>query len=131
MKLKLIRDSDNGVCTLGRLYAEGEFIAWTLENTWVDNERAVSCIPLGCYRMETKQYGRFWERYKLPIPILLDTEPRAEILIHPGNYAKDTLGCILVGDSKGENAVWNSQRTWRFILPTLQSATEITIEKGP
>lgn len=129
MRLDLYRDEDTGIATLGRLYAEDEFIAYTLENTWLDNLSGLSCIPPGCYNMTTKRYGWVWDRYKKPVPILLGVEPRTEILIHPGNYAKDTLGCILVGDSKGTNAVWNSRRTWNFILPTLQVATEITIHQ--
>lgn len=128
MKLKLIRDEDNGISTIGRLYAEGEFLCYTLENPFVDNARAVSCVPTGCYGMETKRYGRFWDRWRVPIPILTGTEPRKEILIHIGNYSKDTEGCILVGDSKGINAVWNSKKTWFKHLSLLQTATEIVIE---
>ena len=128
MKLKLVRDKDNGECTLGRLYAEGQFIAYTLENTWADNEPRVSCVPKGTYGLKTKTYGRYWKKYKIPIPILQEVPDRSEILIHPGNYAKDTLGCILVGDSKGDNAVWNSRATWHKIHPILAEANEITIE---
>lgn len=129
MKLVLKRDTDNGECTLGRLYAEGEFLCYTLENTWADNEPRVSCIPEGTYPLETKKYGRYWEKYQpLVIPILRDVPNRSEILIHPGNYAKDTLGCILVGDSKGENAVWNSRNTWKSIHNYLVEADSITIE---
>lgn len=127
MRLELRREVDTGVSTSGSLYADGEFIAFTLENTWKDNKRSISCVPPGCYDMKAKEYGRFWDKFQTPIPMLQNVDGRSEILIHPGNYAKDTFGCILVGDSKGVNAVWNSRRTWNFILPTLQSATEITI----
>ena len=128
MTLELVRDEDTGEETLGRLYCEGEFLAFTIERPWKDNERRVSCIPEGCYPLTTKEYGRFWDKYKIPIPILLETEPRSEILIHPANYAKDLAGCIALGDSKGEHAVWNSVKTWIKHLPVIHACTQITIK---
>ena len=128
MRLILKRDEDNGECTLGRLYAEDEFLCFSLENTWKNNERRISCIPTGTYPLTTKEYGRFYDKYQMPIPILDNTEPRSEILIHPGNYAKDTLGCILLGDSKGDNAVWNSVRTWKKWHSIITQCDSITIE---
>ena len=129
MKLTLKRDTDNGEETFGRLYADEDFICWTIERPWKNNERRVSCIPEGVYGLKTKEYGRFWDKYKKPIPILQDTKPRTEILIHPANYAKDLAGCIALGDSKGEHAVWNSVKTWKKWLPLISQCTEITIIK--
>ena len=128
MMLNLIRDKDTGKEMLGRLYCMGEFMCYTIERPWKDNERRVSCIPKGTYPLFTKEYGRFWDKYKLPIPILGNTDPRSEILIHPANYAKDLAGCIALGDSKGENAVWNSVKTWKKWLPVISEATEIKID---
>ena len=128
MKLKLIRDKDTGEATLGRLYAEGKLICYTLENTWIDNKRNISCIPEGNYSIELKEYGRFYDKYKHPIIKLTDVPGRSEILIHKGNYAKDTQGCILIGDSLGENAVWNSSKTYDRLYNLLSNSTEITIK---
>ena len=128
MKLILKRDDDSGKRTIGRLYVEDEFICYTLENTWKNNEPRVSCIPEGTYPLTTKEYGRFYDKYQMPIPILGNTEPRSEILIHPGNYAKDTLGCILVGDSKGKNAVWRSVLTWKKFHSIITQCDSITIK---
>ncbi len=128
MKITLIRDISTEKSTVGRLFAGGEFICFTLENAWKDNLKRVSCIPKGTYGLSTKKYGRYWKKYQIPIPILSDVPNRSEILIHPGNYPKDTLGCILVGSSKGEDFVGNSVKTWKKILPILEEATEITIE---
>ena len=127
MRLKLIRDAEDSKSTPGRLYAENEFIAYTLEDPWLTNKNNVSCIPKGLYSLYTKTYGRYYDKYATPIPILKDVPGRSEILIHPGNYSSDTEGCILVGDSRGENAVWNSVKTWKKILPILQTAHCIEI----
>ena len=128
MKLKLIRDEESENATIGRLFADDHFLAFTLENEWKDNEQRKSCIPDGTYEVYTKTYGRYYKSFGRPIPILRDVPNRSEILIHWGNYPKDTLGCILVGDSKGEEAVWNSKKTYRKIYPYLAQSTEITIE---
>ena len=127
MTLELIRDEDTGSETLGRLYCKGDFLCYTIERPWKDNERRISCIPEGCYPLTTKKYGRFWDKYKLPIPILLDTEPRSEILIHPSNWAKDLAGCIAVGSKQGADAVYNSVKTWKKYLPIFHVCENIEI----
>ena len=127
MRLQLIRDKDTGNETLGRLYAEGEFLCYTIERPWLNNERRVSCIPTGTYTLTTKEYGRFYEKYKLPIPILGGTEPRSEILIHPANYARELAGCIGVGNLQTDVSVLNSRKTWFKYLDIFSCATEIAI----
>ena len=127
MRLKLIRDTYSNNSTIGRLYCEEEFLCYTLENKWDDNKARVSCIPEGTYEVTTKEYGRFYERYGHPIVKLLDVPERSEILIHKGNYPKDTLGCILVGDSKGKDAVFNSSKTYNKIYNIISSTKSIEI----
>lgn len=130
MSLRLVRDEDNGKGTLGKLYYNDEFLCFTLENTWKDNEPRVSCIPPGEYPLETKTYGKYYQIEKVPIPILRDVPNRSEILIHWGNYPEDTLGCILVGDNKDNKrpAVWNSKNTWRRVYTKIAGSSSIVIE---
>ena len=118
---------DTGEETLGRLYCEDDFMCYTIERPWLGNQARISCIPNGCYGLKSKKYGRFWDKYKLPIPILQDTEPRSEILIHPANWAKQLAGCIALGDKKGADAVYNSVKTWKKWLPVINSCNEISI----
>lgn len=129
MKLTLIRDTETENSVTGRLYADGEFLCFTLENAWKDNEPRVSCIPEGVYPLSTKEYGRYWEKYKpLPIPILEDVPNRSQILIHPGNFPKDTLGCILVGDTRSKDFVGNSRNTWKKHHNVITNCNEIEIK---
>ena len=127
MEITLIRDTDSGKSTIGRMYCCDEFLCRTLENSWKNNERMISCIPEGMYEMELKEYGRFYEEYKHPIIMLKDVPKRSEILIHIGNYPKDTHGCILLGDSVGKDAVWNSRKTYNNLYPLISQATTIEI----
>lgn len=98
MKAKLIRTWYDDKQTLGQLDV-GDLTLYTLELPWKDNQRRISCIPEGTYRVTShisKKFGKcFWVR---------EVQGRSGILIHAGNYHWHTLGCILVGlDHKDSN----------------------------
>lgn len=93
--------------TLGKLSID-DWSCLVLENPWRANERGVSCIPEGVYRMRLREspvvtrtsageYTRGWE--------VCDVPSRTHIMIHPGNWPKDTDGCLLVGREYGWHAV--------------------------
>jgi hypothetical protein len=96
MKLELTRFLKTNAFTAGTLDVDGE-ILYTLELPWNENERSVSCIPHGLY--EVTPHG--WEegsqvKFKNTYHIQ-DVLNRSDILIHVGNWTKDTYGCVLVG----------------------------------
>src|ERR1700761_9216677 len=66
-------------------YDNGGFICNTLE--------PVNCIPEGTYALNISVSPKF-ERYLIHV---CNVPNRDGILIHTGNTAKDTSGCILVG----------------------------------
>ncbi len=83
---------DQEDCRIGRLVV-GNFQCFTLELPWINNEPDISCIPKGIYRYYSKDSpanGHVLE--------LADVYSRRYIQIHAGNYTRQTLGCILVGD---------------------------------
>ena len=92
MKLKLVRVSEHNDATLGVLCLDARPIAVTLEDKWRDNERMVSCIPTGHYKVKRHISPKFGECFKV-----IEVPERSEILIHAGNTHKDTHGCILLG----------------------------------
>jgi hypothetical protein len=84
----------NETQTIGQLFLLDEknnmLARWdTLELPWKDNQRRVSCIPVGAYKCKKHRSPRFglslW---------LQDVPNRSEILIHQGNFYADILGCI-------------------------------------
>jgi len=135
MKLKLVRDTFTGITTIGKLYINGVFECYTLE----DKDRYleihphdkidhVSAIPRGIYKVEL----RYSPHFKAITPHLIDVNGFAYVLIHWGNYAKDTDGCILVGKTKGENFIGNSKAEFKLLMEKLKIAfssnEEVTIE---
>lgn len=82
-----------------------------------NNERSVSRIPAGRYKCKLRWSKKYSWHF-----ILEDVKGRSYILIHFGNYFKDTRGCILVGNSftdingDGYRDVTSSKKTIKRIL---------------
>ena len=96
MKVFLTRLESDQNQTLGVLQlfsgTEKYFECKTLELPWKNNSPFVSCIPPGTYRARKHNSPKFGRSFHV-----LNVPDRSEILMHPGNYNRDTLGCILPG----------------------------------
>lgn len=139
--------------TIGKMYVDGAYVCDTLE----DKDRGLTsnmsvaqicgvkikgetAIPTGRYLVDMKTVSpRFGGRaqYKFcngRLPRLCNTPGYQGVLIHCGNTAKDTEGCILVGLNKAVGQVLNSTSTFRKVYAILKAADErseqiwITIE---
>jgi hypothetical protein len=95
--LRLVRVTEHNGATLGVLTIDGMAEMLTLEDPWHLNERNISCIPEGRYKIKPNNSPKFGKTY-----IVDDVPERSHILIHSGNTPKDTHGCILVGLQYGE-----------------------------
>tara|TARA_R110000823_G_C15824311_1_gene489607 strand:+ start:490 stop:879 length:390 start_codon:yes stop_codon:yes gene_type:complete len=92
VKLKLVRVSEYKDATLGVLCLDARPMFVTLEDRWFDNERLISCIPAGKYKIRLHDSPKFGRVYQV-----CDVPERSHILIHAGNTKEDTHGCILLG----------------------------------
>lgn len=97
MNSVLVRIVETGKFTQGRLYlyngeAEQLFSCCTLELPWLENEKNISCIPAGNYHIRQRYSYRFRDHWHVE-----NVPDRSMILIHSGNYTRDTHGCVLVG----------------------------------
>lgn len=122
----LYRTSSDDKQTLGTLsiFCGDELVyqCKTLELAWRDNKAFKSCIPCGKYRVKARQsatYGDHWH--------IQDVCGRDLILIHHGNYHRDTEGCVMVGQSfadinaDGYRDVIRSKATMRAINNAIRS----------
>lgn len=83
--------------TLGMLTIKGvqHDPIFTLENP--QRETSIdSRIPGGFYRCEPFNGAKYKDVYEIK-----DVPGRTNILFHWGNFEKDTLGCILIGNQAG------------------------------
>ena len=136
MKLLLTRIFFLPDRTIGRLFIDDIYFCDTLEdknrdinhNGKFDNKESKvygeTCIPFGEYEVKVTYSPKF----KRELPILLDVPNFEGIRIHRGNYIKDTLGCILVGDINKDNNLINSTKTENNLVSILKKEKEITLE---
>lgn len=138
MKLTLQRIAKKDTYTIGRLYIDGVKFCDTIEdadrglNQSMDLEKIkslkkanVTAIPTGTYKVtmgikspKYSNYGKYpWARkYNGKLPRLLNVPGYDGVLIHVGNTAKDTSGCILVGENKVVGKVINSAKWFTKLM---------------
>jgi hypothetical protein len=147
MKLLLKRIAKKDNYTIGNLYIDDVFFCNTIE----DKDRGLNetqslleiqskkvygqtAIPYGTYKIDMntvspKFKDRAWAKpYKGILPRLENVKGYEGVLIHVGNKAEDTLGCILVGENKVKGQVINSTATFYELMTVLlkaQSAGEV------
>jgi len=115
VNLLIIRDTFTKESTIGRLFINGESFCDTLENPYINNERNISCIPEGQYKVRLRLPRESATRNYLHL-LVQDVPNRSYILFHRGNTAKDTSGCILVGNGREHNAVNNSRLAMDLVI---------------
>lgn len=124
--------------TIGRLYVNGEYFCDTLEPT---DRMLIDClpaeqqpakvkgrtaIPRGIYRIDlntiSPKYAKraAYEFIGGKLPRLVNVPQFDGILIHIGNYPRDTEGCILVGTNDVPGRVSNSTATFQRLMRLLE-----------
>lgn len=85
-------------------------------------------IPCGTYVIDTKFVSAKFRGRRL---CLKGVPCFSSILIHEGNYPKDTQGCILVGYYRNRGVIINSRQVLQRILSKVPSGSraEITITR--
>ncbi|WP_209391140.1 MULTISPECIES: DUF5675 family protein [unclassified Chryseobacterium] len=89
MELNMVRTYLSGG-TNGGLFHNDRLVCRTIELPWRDNQRQISCIPEGKYRMAKRYSHKFGWHLEI-----VDVKDRNQILVHPANNAaKELKGCI-------------------------------------
>jgi hypothetical protein len=107
INLLILRDTFTDKSTIGELFLNSEFMCDTLENPYINNERNISCIPEGEYKVRIRVARESATRDYVHL-LIQDVPNRDYILFHRGNSAKDTSGCVLVGVGREQDFVSNS-----------------------
>jgi len=84
--------------TAGVVIIGGKPICVSLELPWLDNQRNISCIPAGKYRVDTQHEspskGECW--------LIEDVPNRDHCLFHTANRTRELKGCVAPGMKYGE-----------------------------
>lgn len=126
MKLLVQRGKSSKKSTIGELFIDGEFECYTLEDIVRPKGEKVygeTAIPCGTYRVVIDFSPHFGRR----LPHVLDVPGFDGIRIHPGNTDADTDGCLLVGQTKGEDYIGQSKLAFEALFRKLDGQDEITI----
>lgn len=129
MKLLLKRIAKKDAYTIGKLYIDGVYFCDTLEDKVRDLivEKKVmheTAIPPGSYKVVVNKSPKFQRE----LPRLLDVPYFEGILIHRGNTARDTSGCILVGENKQIGRLINSTKYEIELTAKIKQAEGAIIE---
>jgi hypothetical protein len=102
IKGNLTRFIETRTYTMGQLDFSGHEPFYTIELPWNFNMTNTSCIPEAVYNVmpfnwEEDPLHHFKRVYEIK-----DVKDRQNILIHNGNWASDSKGCIIIGMKHGE-----------------------------
>lgn len=148
MKLTLKRIAKKKTYTIGKLYIDDVYFCDTIEDVdrglyqgqnldlikkiKIPNKTA---IPRGTYKITLNVVSPKYSKKKIyqeicngRVPRLLNVPGYEGVLIHIGNTAEDSAGCILVGENKQVGKVLNSTETFRRLYNKIKGQTDLTIE---
>lgn len=122
MEIVLQRNTFTEDSTIGTLKIDGVFECYTLEDVDRKLENgggkiyAKTAIPRGRYEL----IMNFSNRFQTYMPLLLNVPQYEGVRVHVGNFAKNTEGCILLGDTKGTNFIGQSKSAYNRFLAKIK-----------
>ncbi len=122
MILRLERIRQTPERTFGRLYVNGVFECYTLEDTVRTGAKVAgkTAIPVGTYQVSLTESFRF----KRVLPLLVDVPNFTGVRMHPGNTEHDTEGCILTGDVILVDRRGGSRRAFERLFAKMEKAAK-------
>lgn len=117
--------------TMSRLFVDGEKFCNALEDAdrglyqgmcreyvLAKKVKGATAIPRGTYNV----IYTYSPRFKRKLPLIENVTGYEGVRIHPGNTAKDTDGCILVGQNLKVGMVLNSREWTEKLIAKMQTA---------
>ena len=141
MEIVVDRIYSNEDVTISRIYIDGNYFHMHgLEDEYRDKKvPGETRIPAGTYELGLRTVGGFHNRYRSKFRGIhrgmlhvLNVPNFKYILIHVGNYDRDTDGCLLLGKADFKaGTVWQSKKSYlRFyakVIPAVLSGRRVTI----
>lgn len=145
MKILLKRIAKKPTYTIGKIYVDGQYVcdciedkdrglkqSMTLEQIKKLKVYGQTAIPTGEYKVTlnviSPKYSKStWYKQNANggrVPRILNVKGFDGVLIHTGNYASESLGCILVGINDKVGMVSKSKETFKKLYQILQSSKD-------
>jgi hypothetical protein len=129
VNLRVIREPSVAGATLGVLFVDDVFAAFTLEDqlrevpgvavaSW--KVYGATAIPAGRYRVRVT----FSRRFQKPLPELIAVPGFEGIRLHAGNVSADTHGCVLVGLQRADARVLQSRPAMQLLQERIEAAAQ-------
>lgn len=117
----LVMRLERGVATegsvIGRLYLDGKFECYTLEDS-------ITIIPAGRYKATKFMSSKF----KYEVIGIAGVPLRSDIEFHRGNFNSDSHGCILVGISHTDKSVVGSRGALTRLISHFHSPAVLVVQ---
>lgn len=133
MEIKLIRNSFTHKSTIGDLFVNGKFECNTLEDVdrgLIQTDPIQDIARKKVHGQTAIPYGRyeviinFSNRFKVPMPLLVDVPNYAGVRIHSGNTSEHTEGCLLVGKKENADFISHSKDAYKILFDKLRAVSE-------
>lgn len=144
MEIVLNRIAKKSTYTIGKLYIDNKYVCDTIEdrdrglNNKMSSDEVrkikvqhLTAIPTGTYEVTLKvkspKYSKkpyFVNYCNAFMPRLLNVPGFEGILMHTGNTASDSSGCIILGRNTVVGKVTNSVSTFETVYPMLKKASD-------
>ena len=130
MKLVLQRRTFTDKSTIGDMTVGGQIVTTLEDGKRKHKVWGETAIPAGTYRLDLRNEGGMVKRYQARYPwhrgmLWLREVPMFEwVYIHVGNFPSDTNGCILVGLTSGDDAIYSSRIAYEAIYRRIQTAID-------
>jgi hypothetical protein len=119
MEITVNRGPGDAKSVLGELtIAHPAFHCFTLEPPYRTDGTKPRAIPAATYNVSI----RLSPRFQRDMPHVENVPGFSEIMIHWGNFPKDTEGCLLVGASEQMDFVSESRATFAPLFNLIQTA---------
>lgn len=119
--LVLVRDIRTETTVMGKLFLNGAFICYTLENS-------AKAIPEGVYSIQNSHSPKF--KRELPL-IYNDTNVKASrgVRFHRGNSYKDSSACVLCGMGRNTEklTISDSANAETMVTMLCRNVTELVV----
>jgi len=119
---KIVRIQSGTAGIFGVLIYDSRPLCCTLELSWRDNKRNISCIPTGHYTLSPYKSSKFGKCF-----VIHPVYGRSGILIHTANSINDLKGCVGVAQRFDYPKILDSRKAMKVLRGKIKKECSLEI----